>query len=541
MRFNWASLSLAAVLATASLAPVSSALASQQAEDVLVDISLKDADMILATKILTERTGLQFVIEPSAEPFHLITLKLDRMPAKAVIGYICKSAGAYYRRDENGVYIISRNKPEETTIAPVAPALPEKMVVKRIKLIKADAEAVYNQVVYAIPYDFVDGFEKLNRFRAVTDMTQRFSPPDIRMIGQSAPTNNFFPTAGGNYSGPRTGLESGNDIRLPGSEQGRQFNPGGGIGTLPGNTGVGTPNQPGIGTGTTGVGNATLAGGQGLVPESIDYISYDPTDNSLIVRGTEEDIARLQGYIALFDVAPKQVQIKVEFITTSSGISRALGFDFLYQRGMINFGTQPGTFARSGDPVFLNFAEGNITTRMRALLNEGFGKTVNAPVLRTLNNQPASVQQSTSQTIFVSTTSVTNGAVVTNVNPQSLSVSTGLSVTPRINDDGTITMYLQPQIQDFGQLRRGPDGQEIPDQLSQAISVVARVKNGETIALGGLTRKSDQGSRGKIPLLGDLPIIGQFFRSTTRERNTSELIIFVTPTVIEDDETYAGP
>jgi general secretion pathway protein D len=61
------------------------------------------------------------------------------------------------------------------------------------------------------------------------------------------------------------------------------------------------------------------------------------------------------------------------------------------------------------------------------------------------------------------------------------------------------------------------------------------VKNGETIALGGLNKKNDLSSRRRYPILSELPILGQFFRQRTTSRNDTELIIFVTPTVVEDD------
>jgi type II secretory pathway component GspD/PulD (secretin) len=91
-------------------------------------------------------------------------------------------------------------------------------------------------------------------------------------------------------------------------------------------------------------------------------------------------------------------------------------------------------------------------------------------------------------------------------------------------------------LQDIGQTRRGPDGSEVPDILAQSINVVARVKNNETIVLGGLNRKSDVGSTARFPILSDLPIIGQFFKAGNRDRNNSELLIFVTPSVVEDDD-----
>jgi type II secretory pathway component GspD/PulD (secretin) len=278
------------------------------------------------------------------------------------------------------------------------------------------------------------------------------------------------------------------------------------------------------------------------VPEGISYISFDPTDNSFIVEGTDEAIQEFIRLINEFDRAPQQVTIKVEFITTSSSVSRSLGFEFLYSRGAVFAGTTPGSFIRTGDPVFLNYGSGNVTARMRTQLLEGFGKVVNAPIIRTLNNQPALVQSSVTTTIFINQV-VGNGAgsVIVTPQPFPLNVTTFLLVAPRINGDGTITVALNPQIADFGQLRRGPDGQEIPDQLFQAVSVVARVKNDETIVLGGLTRKSDQGSEARVPILADLPIIGQFFRSTTRDRNNSELLIFVTPHIVEEDEGGINP
>jgi general secretion pathway protein D len=275
------------------------------------------------------------------------------------------------------------------------------------------------------------------------------------------------------------------------------------------------------------------------VGQSIDFISYDPTDNSIVVRGSEEDIANLQRYISMFDVAPRQVVIKVEFITTSSSFSRSLGFDWLYERGTVFAGVRPGSFARAGDPIFLNYATGNVTTRMRALLQQGYGKVVQAPVIRTLNNQPATVFNQILTWIFLSqVVSVGQGQVIVVPQLTPVPISTGLSVAPRINDDDTITMFLQPVVSDFGQLRRSPEGQEVPDILTQSLSVVARVKDGETIALAGMTRKSETGSQSKFPILGDLPIIGQFFRSTTSDRNNSELIIFVTPKIV--DESTGG-
>jgi len=560
MRVSWAKVALGTVLALAVVAPVTSAVAQQQGTDPLrVTIHLKGADLVMATQELMKQTGLSMIVDGSGQPFNQVTCDLVDIPAEDAISYMCQAAGAYFRRDENGVYVISHNKPDATQTNPTAdPPAPKHKERARVKLMHADPEEVCSQILFGVPLDPSAKFANLNRFRRVANGDQStlgYYGDKTNYEPRSMPSVNAVaqPSVGQVTTNPN---ETGNGVQLPGEKAG-QMGVGGGGGGLGGGFGgggqggFGGGGQGGFGGGFGGGGqggfggqggqNVTLQGGQGLVPSGISFISYDPTDNSFIVEGDDQSIQDFIKLINDFDVAPKQVSIKVEFITTSSSLTKDLGFEFLYARGGVFAGETPGTFVQASDPIFLNYGTGNVTSRMRTQLLEGFGKVVDAPIVRTLNNQPAQVFTSDQTTIFINVVS-TNGAgsVIVTPEPVSLTISTGLIVAPRINNDGTITMSLSPQIQDFGQLQRGPDGEEIPDVLSEAINLVARVKNDETIVLGGLTRKSDQGSESRVPILADLPIIGQFFRSTTRDKNNSELLIFVTPHIIEEEEGTGG-
>ncbi|RMG25331.1 MAG: hypothetical protein D6724_04340 [Armatimonadetes bacterium] len=230
--------------------------------------------------------------------------------------------------------------------------------------------------------------------------------------------------------------------------------------------------------------------------------------------------------------------VKVEYITTSNSLSRSFGIDWLFQRGQVLIGNTPGTQARAGDPFFVNYATGNVTTRLRMLLLEGYGQVVNAPFVRTLNNQPAFIiQQIQTFIILTQVIAVGNGQVITAPQLVPITVQTGLSVQPRINADGTITMTISPQVAEFGEIRRAPDGTEIPDVLTQAIFVTARVKNGETILLGGLNRKRESFSTQRYPILSDLPLIGNLFRSSNKTMENQELLVFITPTIVEEDSS----
>jgi general secretion pathway protein D len=501
-----------------------------------VNIYLKDADLYEATQMLTRQTGIQFVIAPNAGEFGKINLSLASVSAEEAIKYICQAAGGYAEADENGVFIIRFGQPPVKGSTGSGTSVKKPTKIDRIKIVNADVRDVYGAIFKGYLIDPDRGMMEMDAFQTKSPYNNGFGIPQT-MIGpggsvimgnaEALPTRssktNDLPTDSGTVNG------SANDISIPGEAAfQRSGGAGGGGGALGGGGAAG-------GGGAGGAGGGALQAGTGFTPDGIRRVTYDPTDNSLIVEGDDEAIQQLRQLVAFFDQVPKQVVIKVEFITTSQSIIKSLGMDWLYQRGAVNAGNRPGTLARVSDPIFINYATGNITTRLRTLINEGDGKTVNAPLVRTLNNQTAIVNQTTQTTVFLASTTNGAGGVTTTFNPTTLTINTGLQVRPRINDDGWVTMTLAPQISDFGQVRRGPDGQEIPDVLSQQIRVVARVRSGQTIALAGLNRKSTTNSTSRFPILSDLPIIGQLFRSSSVQRNDSELLIFVTPYVVEDD------
>ena len=79
-------------------------------------------------------------------------------------------------------------------------------------------------------------------------------------------------------------------------------------------------------------------------------------------------------------------------------------------------------------------------------------------------------------------------------------------------------------------------GRDLPGADTQAVLTVRRIRSGETLVIGGLITRSDNTATTKIPLLGDLPVIGQFFRSRERATVETELLIFVTATVLDEEE-----
>jgi type II secretory pathway component HofQ len=503
------------------------------------DLQLADADLTAATQMLALRSGLdlQFVFKPSDKPYGRITLNLTGVSVDEAMKFICEAAGAVCKKDAgSNVWVIGH--PGDFPVEPVtAPPLvvekPAPKITSKIHLKNYDPKQMID-LLFGYELDALGEWRALEKFRG-------FAIPGVNL--QVPTAVNMVNTSPQGFGGGPLPTPGGNEIQVPGGANQRRgglgAGGGGGAGQIGGGQG-GVPGQGGQAGQGQGQGNIDLQGGEGFVPEGIEQISYDPTDNSIIVRGTDSAIQELERLIARFDVQPRQVEIKVEFVTTSNSLDRNFGIDWLFQRGQVLIGNLPGTQARSTDPFFVNFATGGLTTRLRALLLEGYGTVVNAPFVRTPNNQPATVFQSITTWIFLNQSQVTTVGVINTVTPVPVQATSFLQVKPRINADDTITISIAPQLAEFGQIRRGPDGSEIPDLLQQGIQVTTIVKNGETVVLGGLNRKQETNTFQRFPILSEIPIIGNLFRSSARRINNQELLIFITPRIVEPDGSVSG-
>lgn len=513
-------------------------LSAWASDDYLVTIHLMDTDLITAVKAIAQQIKAEFVFEPTDEPYRRISfIKIDQKPFEQVLGYICQAAGATYRKEANGVYVIgpARPKPLESPAPAPTPAPREVqkslVITERIPLRYSRASDIVRIIKTEMMTD--DPFAELRDFvnRSLYESSLMMRPPvspavPLRLDGSPAVPFNNAPVA----SPDETAREIGE-----GQRGGR-----GGIGGFGGQPG-GFGGQPGGGFGGGqpggGFGGQFGAGGQAgiLLPsEGFDGIVANDLDNSIIVRGTPEAIEYIRRILRFLDVAPKQVLIRAEFVTVSRNDAEKFGIDWNLAR--VNLQAGASGLADRSAPVFVNYATGNLVANLRALLSETRGRVVNAPVVVTQNNSPASVT-------FFTLDYVEQQFVVFNQAGQPTTFSTFvpvqiptfLSVTPRVNADGTITLTLFPQVTAPKRIRVG--GRDLPGADSQSVLTVRRIRNGETLVIGGLITRSDNTATNKIPLLGDLPVIGQFFRSRERATVETELLIFVTATVLDEEES----
>jgi len=109
-----------------------------------------------------------------------------------------------------------------------------------------------------------------------------------------------------------------------------------------------------------------------------------------------------------------------------------------------------------------------------------------------------------------------------------------LKVTPQVNKEGYITLVVQPYYADMIASAITVNGNTVYDPVSRGASTMVRVKNGQTVVIGGMLSSTETKSVKKVPLLGYIPIIGWLFTSVSSRRTNTDLVIFVTPTILVD-------
>ena len=514
-------------------------------DDYPVTVHLMDADLITAVKMIAQQVNAEVVFEPSDQPYKRVGfVKVEKRPFEEALGLICQAAGATYRK-EKGVYVIGPQRPAEAK--PASQSVPQPaqesptplvVIVERIPLKYARA----SDIVRIIQNEMMtpDPFAELREFMETTSRHQRaVTMPGVQpSVPLRIENGTIYPYTNAPVPTPNPVAADSSEGQGIGGRGGRGQP--GGFGGQPGGFG----GQPGGFGGQPG-GFGGQPGGFGGQPVGIfqppegtlDGIVANDIDNSLIVRGRPEAIEYIRRILRFLDIAPKQVLIRAEFITVSRNEIDKFGIDWNLAR--VNLTAGASGLADRAAPVFVNYASGNLVANLRAQLTRGRGRVINAPIITTQNNMPASVSI-TVQDWILQEFVVFNaqGQPTTFSQPVPIFIPSFLSVIPRINADGTITLSLIPTLTTTERVRVG--NQDLPRSTFQTVLTVRRVKNGETIVLGGLVARQEDSQQVRVPILADLPVIGQFFRKKDRSLVESELLIFVTATVIEDDSTGTG-
>lgn len=244
----------------------------------------------------------------------------------------------------------------------------------------------------------------------------------------------------------------------------------------------------------------------------------------------------------------RQVYIDVRVVEVSLGANKALGVDWnRVNMGAVVLSAVSGASGIAGATLSANYTKSFAATHLvkdvnaliTALQEQGNVKVVSQPRIRTLNNQPAVVKSGTERTFFATTTVVTpvaGGAplVTTTNTPQTVTEGVVLGVTPQISDDGRIALDVSPAITRISGVDTSPDGLSNAPRLDiKQTTTMVRVGDGESVVIGGLIEEVDEVIDRGMPGLSSAPGVGALFGTKTQSKARRELVIILTPYVVE--------
>jgi MSHA biogenesis protein MshL len=177
-----------------------------------------------------------------------------------------------------------------------------------------------------------------------------------------------------------------------------------------------------------------------------------------------------------------------------------------------------------------------------AFANQGRVNVMASPRVMAMNNEPAVMRVGTQDVFFVTTSQVdaTTGQILqTTVTPQTITEGVVLSVTPQISADGIIHLSITPSITEKTGTATSRLGDQVPIIAVRETDTMVRVRQGETIVIAGLMQERSETDKMKVPVLGDIPLVGGLFRRDERTKKKTDLVILLTPTIMTPGEIAA--
>lgn len=259
----------------------------------------------------------------------------------------------------------------------------------------------------------------------------------------------------------------------------------------------------------------------------------DKRTSSLIVTDTEENIAKIAKLIAALDSQPQQVLIEGKVVEAQESFTRGLGVRWNSIPGeatsanRARIGINP--IVEAGAVVLDSEFQwgqldilGVLSARLQLGEREDKVRVLSSPRIAVLSNEKASISQTAG--LLVPTSTTTNGGVVTVTN-QVVPVGVNLNVTPLVSNEGTITLDIDIKRSFLARV----DATTSEDRSAKTKVIV---KSGQTAVIGGIFESEARAASSGVPGFKDLPILGQLFKSQSEAKSKSELVIFVTPTIL---------
>ena len=257
------------------------------------------------------------------------------------------------------------------------------------------------------------------------------------------------------------------------------------------------------------------------------------TDYPKILREVERFINKVE------ESVQRQVYIEARVIEVQLNNTFQLGIDWRLIPNIMSSGF--GGFFRQSlsgttnypatNAVQVGVSTDNFNTLVDALSTQGKVEILSSPKVSTLNNQKAIIKAAI-EDVYFDVTVAAGTPPITTATPKYITIGVMLDVTPQIDSDGTIIMDIHPSVTEKLSVATYPNtGQQAPVISVRETQTIVRVREGQTILIAGLMKSSENEQLSGVPCLMNVPVAGEAFRHTRRDKTKSEIVILITPTI----------
>ncbi len=275
--------------------------------------------------------------------------------------------------------------------------------------------------------------------------------------------------------------------------------------------------------------------------KTVESILIDKRTNTVAVTASPERIGMVRQLLDSWDEKSRQVSIEAKILLTAARKLENLGSDLAYMYPKMHNLSVAGQFPAgvTSGASFFSFQLGSLTEDqyqaiLDALITDTRTELLSNPRVLAVNNQEAVFSVGSDEPYKVITIDPNNAYRTEDIRFARVGVT--LKVTPRINKEGFITMKVRPEVSSLLEIREG-----IPVIEKREAESTVMVEDGKTVIIGGLIRKETTKVVNKIPLLGDIPLLGMLFRSKSVDKSDRELVIFITPHIVNEGKEKSQP
>lgn len=548
-----------------------------------ISISLRDSDVKQVLRMFADKAGMNIVFHNSVDG--QVTLDLVDVPLDRAFDMVLGITGLNYVV-EDGTIIVAKADAKDFNMAK------QDMTLIPVKYVSASALAEFlNKNIFAMQKPGLSGEEIVTTNPATNELIVFGSKNDATIAKKivekfdKKPQTTSFKV---NYTTPAEMAQMICEMLLPATGGGEAGGATGGAAGIMTGGASSTDSSSSSSSSSSGDSGSTIAlnagtiactqdgkaGGSGLTPLGLQNLTvayYAQLGTVNIVGGSEQQLEMIKDFIAKTDKKQPQAYLEVSFILLNEQGSKELSNTWKLLSGPFSAQFDGGRF--STDPMHPSFIKGSkydvwdtssntpsltntlekykgpftLTYAINYLISNSKGRTVSNPRILITNGEPATIEITDDyiESTETSMTAYAGGSLTTRTYSTGSDAGIKMEITPFISPDGYVTMNINPEYATILDQPKANDG------LGEYIAATlltrrnldlknVRIKDGETLVIAGFITEGEKKSISKVPILGDLPLIGVAFRNTNSSKEKNEMVIMITPKILTDTEDAVG-